>query len=472
MNSVRLSLLCAVAALVSACSTPFCNAPGGLCAPGSSNTSAAPYPQPPARPAPLPKPPPEPTPPPAETFAVTLPGMAAAAPTAAGAGLTASADPGRTRAADEAAQPSNAPIRMALLLPLRSEALGQAASSVRAGFLAAWERDRDNITVTVIETGDVPQDVLASYARSQQQDDIIIGPLARSAVAAIATSPLTQKPTIALNYPEGHGQPGAAPLPPSMLAMGLSIEEEARQAAQWAAADHPGSTAMVLSTSTPWQRRVAAAFAAQWQRHGLPVKLVELSAPDGYLSDPELVQLRARLRDDLPGLLFSAMGADQTRQLRAALGDNFNSEPANPIFSTADALPPPPAPAPAGPLRGLPVYGTSALNAGSGNNTPTQELDGVRLLDLPWQIQRDHPAVMVYPHPPQPGSADLERLYALGIDAYRVAREIARHPVGRFHLDGVTGRLTIDFGQGASSFERVEQSAVVKNGVPQPVTPP
>ena len=361
---------------------------------------------------------------------------------------------------------------MALLLPLRSESLGQAASSVRDGFLAAWERDRDNITVTVIETGDVPQDVLASYARAQQQDDLIIGPLARSAVAAIAASPLTQKPTIALNYPEGYGQPGAAPLPPSMLAMGLSIEEEARQAAQWAAAAHPGSTAVVLSTSTPWQRRVAAAFAAQWQRHGLPVKQVELSAPDGYLSDPELVQLRARLRDDLPGLLFSAMGADQTRQLRGALGDNFNSEPANPIFSTADALPPPPAPAPSAPLRALPVYGTSALNAGSGNNSPTQELDGVRLLDLPWQIQRDHPAVMVYPHPPQPGSADLERLYALGIDAYRVAREIARHPVGRFHLDGVTGRLTIDFGQGAASFERVEQSAVVKNGVPQPVTPP
>ncbi len=474
MNSVRLSLLCTVAALVSACSTPFCNAPGGLCAPGSSNTSAAPAAPPPARPAPLPKPPPEPTPPPAETFAVTLPGMAPAARTApTGAGLTVTPDAvdGPARAADETAQPSNAAIRMTLLLPLRSETLGLAASSVRAGFMAAWERDRDNITVTVVETGDVPQDVLASYARAQQQDDIIIGPLARSAVAAIAASPLLQKPTIALNYPEGYGMAGAAPLPPLMLAMGLSIEEEARQAAQWAAADLPGSTAIILSTSIPWQRRVAAAFAAQWQRHGLPVKMVELSAPDGYLSDPELVQLRARLRDDTPGLLFSAMSADQTRQLRGALGDAFNSEPSNPTFSTADALPPPPVPAPAPQLRTLPIYGTSALNPGSGSNSPTQELDGVRLLDLPWQIQRDHPAVMVYPHPLQSNSADIERLYALGIDAYRVAREISRHRSGRFHLDGVTGRLTIAFGQGTASFERVEQPAVYKNGVPLPVTP-
>ena len=467
MNSVRLSLLCAVAALVSACSTPFCNAPGGLCAPGSSNTSAPPSP-PPARPAPLPKPPPEPAPPPAETFAISLPG---AAPATAPAALPAvSDDAGPARAADEAA-PSTTPVRMTLLLPLRSETLGLAASSVRAGFLAAWERDRDHITVTVVETGDAPQDVLASYARAQQQDDLIIGPLARSAVAAVAASPLLQKPTIALNYPEGYGAPGAVPLPPQMLAMGLSIEEEARQAAQWAAADQPGSTAMILSTSTPWQRRVAAAFAAQWQRLGLPVKLVELSAPDGYLSDPELVQLRARLRDDTPGLLFSAMGADQTRQLRGALGDAASGEPTNPIFSTADALPPPPAAAPAPPLGALPIYGTSALNAGSGNNSPTRELDGVRLLDLPWQVQRDHPAVMVYPHPLQSGSADIERLYALGIDAYRVAREIARHPAGRFQLDGVTGKLTIDFGQGASSFERVEQPAMYRNGVPLPVSP-
>jgi outer membrane PBP1 activator LpoA protein len=369
----------------------------------------------------------------------------------------------RVRLADESARPSSTPIRMGLLLPLRSETLGAAADALRAGFMAAWERDRDNIFITVLETGDVPQDILSSYARALQDEDIIVGPLSRSAVATVAGSPLVSKPTVVLNYPEGHGLPGAAPLPDNILAMGLSIEEEARQAALWAAAENPNSSALILTTSTPWQRRVAAAFANQWQRLGFAVRLVELSAPDGYLSDPELVQLRARLRQDMPGLLFSAMGADQTRQLRAALGSPVTTEPTNPIFSTADALPPPPA-APTEQFSGLQIYGTSALN-------PGQELDGVRLLDLPWQIQRDHPAVMVYPHPVQAGSPDMERLYALGIDAYRVAREIARHPAGRFHLDGVTGRLTIDFGRGPASFERIEPTAVYKNGVPQVVGP-
>jgi hypothetical protein len=196
--------------------------------------------------------------------------------------------------------------------------------------------------------------------------------------------------------------------------------------------------------------------------------MVELNAPNGYLSDPDLVQLRARLAQDPPGLLFSAMGADQTRQLRSALGAPVTTEPTNPTISTADAMPAQP-PVPLSSFSALPVYGTSALNPGATMAFAGPELDGVRLLDLPWQVQRDHPAVMVYPHPVQAGTADMERLYALGIDAYRVAREISRHPVGRFHIDGVTGRLTVDFGQGTSSFERIEQPAIYKNGVPQAV---
>lgn len=471
MKSVKLTLLCMAAAVLSACSTPFCNAPGGLCSPQAANTSPPPPPVQP--PPPLPKPPPEPPLPAAETFAIALPGASGARDDDRGQLAARAEPPAITRAGGDDGQPSSAPIRIGLLLPLQSETLGGAADAVRAGFMAAWERDRANITVTVLATGDVPQDILSVYARALQSEDIVVGPLSRSAVATVAASPLLSKPTIALNYPEGYGQPGTPPLPPQMVAIGLSIEEEARQAAQWAASEQPDGAAVVVTTSSPWQRRVANAFAAEWQRLGRPVRTVELSAPDSYLSDPDLVQLRAGLRQNLPALLFSAMGADQTRQLRIALGSTVSGEPTNPTFSTADALPPPPPAAPAEQFSSLPFYGTSALNPGREAGFPTQDLEGVRLLDLPWQVQRDHPAVMVYPRPLQAGagSADLSRLYALGIDAFRVAREIGRHPVGRFQLDGVTGRLSVDFGQGPARFERVEPSAIYKNGLPEPLNP-
>ncbi|HEX8601006.1 MAG TPA: penicillin-binding protein activator [Pseudoduganella sp.] len=360
-----------------------------------------------------------------ETFAVAMPGTAA--PDQAGA-----ATPGT-------------PVRIGLLLPLRSETLGRAADAVRAGFMAAWERDRAGFEVTVVETGDAASDILPTYEATLAQQDMIVGPLARSAVTALAGSPLVTKPTIALNHPEGRE---GTELPAKMLSIGLSIEDEARQVAEWAAREHPGANVMILSGSTAWQRRIANAFASHAPQVGLATKTLELAALNGYLSDPELVALRARLAEQPVDLLFAALDAGQARQLRVALA--------------------------APPLGEIPLYGTSSLNPGRISLYQGTELDGVKLLDLPWQVERDSPVVTGYPQPvPRDDerlSADMERLYALGIDAFRVAREIALHPGQPIALDGVTGKLSIEFGDGPARMKRVEPAAVYRNGVPVPVS--
>lgn len=424
---------CLLALAVSACSTPFCNAPGGLCASGTANTSGAPAPVVAAPLAPVQPPTPsEPEPSAAETFAVQLPpvspreAVAVPAPASAPAG-------------------NGAPLRIALLLPLQSATLGDAAAAVRDGVMAAWELEPDNISITAIDTGDVAQDVLYRYAQAVQQHDAVIGPLSRSAVTTLAASALVSKPTVVLNYPEGHGSADASTLPPLMLAMGLSLEDEARQLARRAAANLPVS---IVSTATPWQQRVAAAFAAQWQADGHPALRAELGTPDGELSDSEILQWYAGLRSQRPGLLFSAMGAEQTRHLLAVLAEADAGEP-DPLLPT------------------LQIYGTSALNTGQ----PLPTLNGVRLLDLPWRLQPDHAAVMSYPRPTPSAGADLERLYALGIDAYRVLRAISRAPDGAIRLDGVTGQLRVDFGHGPAQFERSEPAAEYRNGQPQVLTP-
>lgn len=431
-KKIRTLLLCVVAALsVSACSTP-CGSPGALCAPIESVTSPPPArvtaPPAPERPAPTPEEAAQ-----VETFAVAMPGTsvetqpAAAVPSVAG---TVVPPGGRT-------------VRIGLMLPLRSETLGRAADAVRAGFMAAWERDRTGFEVTVVETGDTSEDILATYQAALGQQDMMVGPLSRSAVTAIAASPLVTKPTIALNHPDDRAE---RPLPENMLSIGLSIEDEARQVADWAALEQPGGEALILSGSATWQRRIASAFAAHWERLGLKAKTLELTALNGYLSDPELVALRARLADTPVALMFAALDADQTRQLRVALA--------------APPVPP------------IPLYGTSSLNPGRVTLLPGPELDGVKLLDLPWQVQRDNPAVMAYPQPvprdEERLTADMERLYALGIDAFRVAREVALRPGQPIALDGVTGQLAIDFANGRAQVKRVEPKAIYRNGVPVP----
>ena len=430
-NIKNLILGVATAMLASACSTP-CDAPGGLCAPITSMTSAppavakAPRPKPPA-------PPPEPEVV-VETFSVPSPEDAARPPSI-------------MQVVPQAAEKADGErvYRIALLLPLRSEALGRAADALRAGFMAALERDSHGFEVNVVETGDSPQEVLSAYVTAQEKSDMVVGPLARSAVTAIASSPLVEKPTIALNHPELRGDPQ---LPPQMLAIGLSIEDEARQVADWGARENPSAKALVISGNSSWQKRLAGAMSAQLQRLGLRPRNVDLTPLNGYLQDSELVALRTRLQSEPAGVLFAALDPDQVRQLKIALS--------------------------APPLGDIPLYGTSSLNPGRSMYRAGPELDGVRLLDLPWLVQRDHPAVMTYPQPvPRDEariSADMERVYALGIDAFRIAREIAIQPQRRFQLDGVTGQLIIDFGTGPSWFERAEVPAEYRNGVPVPIT--
>ena len=311
-------------------------------------------------------------------------------------------------------------VRIGLLLPLRSETLGPPAQSLRAGFMAAYEREPDGLIVSLIETNGAAREVLASYAQAQEQQDIIVGPLARAAVTALATSALVRKPTIALNHPEGLAPAAEDALPPALLMIGLSLEEEARQVAAWAANEQPQARAVIVTGGAPWQRRIAQAYAAECERFGLATETVELSTLDGNLSDGELEQLAARLQEGAseaaPAMLLAALDADQARQLRAVLGNRIS------------------------------LYGTSSLNPGLGHGPSAVELDGTRLLDLPWLLQPDQPAVMTYARPvparESERNPDMERLYALGIDAFRIAREIALHPAARFELDGVRVWMT------------------------------
>jgi outer membrane PBP1 activator LpoA protein len=347
--------------------------------------------------------------------------------------------------ATPAAEPVPAKVRMALLLPLRSETLGPAADALRAGFMAAYAHEMGGVAVNLVETDDTTQGLLTGYADAAAHNDIVIGPLSRSGVTLIARGDVVRKPTIALSQPDVGGDVELV-LPPQMLIISLSIEDEARQIATVAWADQKMPKALVVSTNVAWQRRAAKAFAAQWQRLGQEPQSIELGVIGGYLSGNSLDQLRKRIQIDKPGQVFVALDAAQARQLRSAIGND------------------------------IALYGTSQLNPLTRPDwvgaEPIPELNGAQLLDIPWQLQPDHPAVMIYPHPvpnaERKYSADLERLYALGIDAYRIAREIAaRH--SNFDIDGVTGKLTVSFGAGPARFERIEQQAIYQDGTVVPL---
>jgi outer membrane PBP1 activator LpoA protein len=396
--------------LLAGCSTVSLEEPRGPCAYGASGGYACPEAAPPRTPAYAP---PvreqEPDPAPVQTAPILLPGQEAASGPA----------PARRQ---------GGPVRIALLLPMNSSTLGSAAEAVRAGFMASVDRDGAGTEIDLVATGDSTDDTLAAYSRAAASHDVIVGPLARPAVTALAASGSLSRPTVTLNHPEQRGS-----LPRGMVVAGLSIEDEARQAADWAAHEHPQGRVLILTGSAAWAQRAAGAFEARWNELGHTGQRFAVSSSGGRVNPATVSELKSRLDIDPPELLFAALDVVELRQVRALSG------------------------------TAIPVYAGSAGNPGRSPGMGLAELDGLRLVDLPWLVRPDSRTVMMYPRPVAPeASLTMDRLYALGIDAFLVARELALRPGGPFVIDGVTGRLDVD--PDGRGLQRREAAAIYRDG--------
>lgn len=294
---------------------------------------------------------------------------------------------------------------IALLLPINSAAFGPAADAVRRGAIAASSiQPSATLPLLVYPTKDPVEDIVFAYQQALQAGaKIVIGPLTRNAVSALARSNLVTVPTLALNYPEGE-----IVLPENLFLFGLTAEGEARQAARRGFNDG-WRTALTVAANTPLAQRVQQAFAETWR--GLGGKLVaQTNFPPERTQFPGIHDTVIKHR---PDFIFLAADAERARLVRPYLDAN------------------------------TPTYATSMVFGGNqiGRNV---DLNGVLFTDMPWLLMPDHPAVMVYPRV-ENFSFEQERLYALGIDAFRIASIMAenlRLREGNI-LDGVTGQISL-----------------------------
>jgi outer membrane PBP1 activator LpoA protein len=93
-------------------------------------------------------------------------------------------------------------------------------------------------------------------------------------------------------------------------------------------------------------------------------------------------------------------------------------------------------------IKSKPIYTSNEVN----ENLPREtrfELEDVRFVDIPYLVDPDGASYAGLKRPDY-GNATLDRLYALGIDAFRVAQAFADNTPDRLDLDGATGRLSLD----------------------------
>jgi outer membrane PBP1 activator LpoA protein len=289
---------------------------------------------------------------------------------------------------------------IALLLPVNSKIFGRHATALRDGFRAAAKNQaKTAVPVREYAVSENVASVLDGYrAAVTAGAQVIVGPLTRDAVTALAFGEPVPVPTLALNVPDNTGRN-----PGNLYLLSLQIETEARQVARIAWRDGRRD-AVTLSGGSPVERRMQAAFAGEFMRLGGRV-----TADVAYAPDPERLKGIAR-SGNAADMYFLALGYNEARTARSYLG-------------------------------ATPVYATSSVHAGDQGPLAGFDLAGVNFVDMPWLLEPNHPAVMVYARP-KPGAIDLERFYALGIDAWRIA-QLLLTGAREIRLDGVTGQLTL-----------------------------
>ena len=340
--------------------------------------------------------------------------------------------------ASSANPPEKSPSHIALILPLGSKTFGKVADAVRQGFLAGAHADGKNAPPFRVYSADDDTISLAmQYRRAAAEGAVaIVGGVTRDGANVMARES-SYVPSLALNAPanaSGTASINDADLPDRFFYISLNLDWEARLAAR--AAAHEGLRRVaVVAAGTPLAKRVQDNFEREWIRLGGEIAL-RLTVSGELSEGPRVVAAMEKAAADVAFLSTETKVARVVRPYLPA---------------------------------GMPVFSTSLTIDPRADAVENLDLESVRFMEMPWFVQPDHPAVMVYSRPVEAMPIDYERLYALGIDAWRLAQLVSRSESAKIIplLDGVTGRITLEGHQ----FVRMLASGEMRDGRPALLKP-
>ncbi|MBL8514543.1 MAG: penicillin-binding protein activator [Betaproteobacteria bacterium] len=339
-------------------------------------------------------------------------------------GKDASKEVGKDAAKDAAKEPQKPSPHIALILPTESKSFGKVADAVKSGFVAAALADgKEAPPYRVYATADDTTALAKEIRRATSDGAILLAAgLTRDGANMLARE-AGYLPALALNAPAAND----SELPERFFHVSLSLDSEARLLAK-KIGDEGLKRIAIASSASPLAKRVQDTFEKEWTRRGGEV--AARLALTGALEEG------AKL-----ATAFEKANADSA----IVFADKKIARGARPFFP-----------------QGLPVYATSYTIDPRADAVENLDLDGVRFLEMPWFVEADHPAVMAYAKPTEPMPIDLERLYALGIDAWRLANALVKaEKLARFPpLDGVTGKITLD----GKQFVRTLTAAELRDG--------
>ena len=310
---------------------------------------------------------------------------------------------------------------IAVLIPVSGE-LADLGATIRDGLLAAYLYAKpEEQRLIFFDTGALS--VREAYERAVAAGaELVVGPLDKAAVAALGGF-APRLPIVALNTPAAE----AAAMPANMVQMALAVEDQAEAVAR-ALRENGAQRVALFHNNTAWaararerlQRephvRIVVAGALQGVGEVIDAAAAALDVTESIARHAELEALTGaqltftpRPRDDVDAVV-AFVEQDELLALKPALNFHFAGE--------------------------LPVYAWSqAPRGGLGGR-----LDGVYVCDIPWRL---HPHALRDQAEAAFGARAASPLFALGVDGYRVANQLARLTTHGESIAGSTGVLTL-----------------------------
>jgi hypothetical protein len=296
---------------------------------------------------------------------------------------------------------------LAVLLPQSGRYAG-AAKVVRDGIVAAQQADPQGKRPELRFYDSTSGSVTALVQRAAADGaSLVIGPLQKQAVTKLAGSSSLPVPVLALNLATGGGN-----APGNLFQFSLSPEDEAASVAK-GAWDEGHRTALMLYPEGNWGNRLSRAFRQEWKALG-----GQMAASQSY--DPAA----ADFSGTVAGLSGRAASADFVFMVATSkLARRIWPQIRHKIGSD------------------IPVYSTSNIYSGRFDPEGDRGLVGLNFVEIPWLVESSSGD----PVSSKGLYKKLPRLYAMGVDAYRLGSRLewmSNNPQAR--VQGKTGILDMD----------------------------
>ena len=326
--------------------------------------------------------------------------------------------------------------KIALLLPT-SGSYKQSALAIKNGFLAALYNQKSEYKkpkIMVLDTNNQPINLIYKKAITLGAD-FIVGPLMKKEVENLAKSIQLSVPVLALNTLQDNKLYSNL-----LFQFGLPPETESIAISEKAKENHY-KNALLIVQNNEFGQKILSSLAKHWHNNG------------GNIINTIYVDNKT----DIATTLKSALGIQDSENRAKALnnlGIKFNFEPRRRqdiecIFLITNAE----HARQIKPLLNfyyagrLPIYATSNIYTGV-KNSLDRDLDRIQFCDMPWILDNTIHNRLIHQSIKKLWGKDFaqySRLYALGVDAYKLATQmqqlLAMPEIG---ISGMTGILKIN----------------------------